>query len=424
MIPLEVLASGTIVADRFSIVGIRGHGGMGVVYAANQLSLDRLVALKVVHPRLATDPGARQRFLREARVSAALRHPNAVEIHDFGDDGTHLYIAMELLDGTTLRTMVDYDLPPVQFRHACRIARPIADVLAHAAAQGIVHRDLKPENIVLARSGDGVRVVVVDFGLAFRADHTKETGRITAEGMSSGTPDYMAPEQIRGLSTTPATDVYALGCCLYEMLTSRAPLVAHAPAITLSQHLFLEPTSIRKAFPELDVPAELDEIVLQMLAKDPRDRPSAGVVRDVLGRLERGGAEPSPDELDAKGRASRMISGRPAPSEDPGGASVPASVPIAVVGGRVDDETRLSLAANGFVIAEGSPRVVVVLSCDPELVREHAARGIPVIAEVDSTDSEGVARMIRAGATDVVPGPIAGPTLARRLARAIRNSDR
>jgi len=427
-----LLTSGTVIAERFTITGVLGHGGMGTVYSAIQNSLDRTVALKVVHPRLAVDRSSRQRFLREARVSAALRHENAAEIYDFGDDGAHLFLAMELLEGVTLRSVVDTDLPPHHYREACRIAKQVANVLVVASDIGVVHRDLKPENIMLTRSRERLRVVVVDFGLAFRASHTKETGRITAEGMASGTPDYMAPEQIRGQEATPATDVYALGCILYELLTAHAPLVAGAPALTLSRHLFVAPEPIRVAFPGVAVPAELDDLVLEMMRKEPKERPSAVVVRDVLERLERGARERLAvgPEGALEGRAARMVSERPTEvgtlervrAEDDGRHDE-----VVVLGGTLPTDVQLALAANGIDVAASptdATRALVVLGADEDAVRAYARRGIPMIVEVDTDEADGVARMLRAGAAGVITKPVDGATLARRVARAIRNAAR
>ncbi|MGB9338064.1 MAG: serine/threonine-protein kinase, partial [Polyangiales bacterium] len=212
------LAPGTVIADRFVVEHQVGAGGMGKVYAAKQLGLERSVAIKVISPEDAAKPMARRRFEREARVASALRHPNAVEIYDFGTHGDTMYLAMELLDGTSLRSLVDIDLPPLSPRRACQIAADVADVLASAASIGLIHRDLKPENIILDRTRDGERTVVVDFGLAYILE-SEESGRLTRAGEGLGTPDYLSPEQARGLSLSPACDIYSLGCVLYEMLT-------------------------------------------------------------------------------------------------------------------------------------------------------------------------------------------------------------
>jgi serine/threonine protein kinase len=276
-----VLKPGDIVAGRFELERKLGEGGMGVVFLATQIQLRRKVALKLILPEHAARKGARARFEREARVASALRHPNAVEVYDFGEHQGALYMAMELLTGVTLRSLVDLDRPPLPLVRALRYARQIADVLTAAAAIGLVHRDLKPENVMIETAVDGSeRVVVVDFGLAFMAEQG-DMGRLTREGVVTGTPDYMSPEQARGIEVTPATDVYSLGCMLYEMLTSNPPFQGDT-AILISRHLFVAPTPIREAYPEVDVPGAVDDLIQRMMDKTPEARPSAQSVRDVL----------------------------------------------------------------------------------------------------------------------------------------------
>jgi serine/threonine protein kinase len=201
---------------------------------------------------------------------------------------------------------------------ALRYARQIADVLTAAAAIGLVHRDLKPENVMIETAADGSeRVVVVDFGLAFMAEQG-DMGRLTREGVVTGTPDYMSPEQARGIEVTPATDVYSLGCMLYEMLTSNPPFQGDT-AILISRHLFVAPTPIREAYPEVDVPGAVDDLIQRMMDKTPEARPSAQSVRDVLLAVDpaapsRHGATQGGRLL---GRAARMVSQAPISTNAP-----------------------------------------------------------------------------------------------------------
>ena len=280
------LPRGTLVGDRFEILERIGEGGMGTVYTATQRDLGRRVAVKVILPELARRPGARKRFTREARVASALRHPNAVEVYDFGELGDTLYLAMELLSGVTLRQVVDEDKPPLRPEQAVSYASQIADVLVAAQSIGLVHRDLKPENIILDRRADGSeRVVVVDFGLAFVQEGQEDIARLTREGVVTGTPDYMSPEQARGVEVTPSSDVYSLGCLLYEMLCSRVPFFGN-PTVLLSRHIFVAPTPLRELRPDLGISGALDDLVIAMLAKSPSDRPDARAVRDALRRVD------------------------------------------------------------------------------------------------------------------------------------------
>lgn len=423
---------GETVAGRF-VVGERlGAGGMGAVYRATQVALGREVALKVMLPHGVKQQLARDRFLREARVSAALRHPNVVEIYDYGEEDGRLWLAMELLRGPTLRSRVDEDLPPLTPEQALPIAERIADVLSVAARIPAVHRDLKPENVVLDRGLDGKeRVVVVDFGLAFVGEAADpRTGRLTRDGVMSGTPDYMSPEQARGTGIGPAVDVYALGVMLYEMLTSRVPFEGE-PAVVLSRHLFVRPKPMREAFPELGIPGAIDELVLRMLEKKPEDRPTAAEVRDALASyrpsrpLRMSGKASGAGSL---GRAARMVSASP---------TVEAGAPRAVGAsarfgwlGHPSEHELLALAAHGLdVLAldsvdglQGAPDVGVVYvpQASASRVAELADRGYRVVADAPKGDVDHLTDMLRAGAAEVVTRPVEAAELARKVLRALR----
>ena len=425
---------GDVVGDRYRITGVLGAGGMGIVFRAVQEPLDRPVAVKVVHPEHARREKTRARFLREARVAAALHHEGAVEIYDFGAHGETLYLAMQMLDGAPLRAVVDFDLPPLDVKRTCRIGRQVADVLAAAAAIGLVHRDLKPENIMLEPSVDGgERVVVVDFGLAFLVDDEGgASGRLTKDGVVSGTPDYMSPEQVRGAACTPAADIYALGLVLYEMLTSESPLAKENPAITLTRQLFTMPAPIREAFPSLDVPAALDELVLSMLAKRAQDRPAAQTVRDVLMRIELGDRErmgATTHDGQAVGRSARMLSRSPTQNGDEPKriSSFPRHGGVEVVGGVLDVEALTGLAFAGMTPQAGSSdgaQVVIVLDGNVETVRARAAAGLAVVVSVDPKDTERMVELMRAGATEVVPIDATPDVLVKRVARALKKAQR
>lgn len=422
---------GTIVAGRFRIETEIGAGGMGTVYSAEQLGLGRSVAIKVISPEDAARPMARRRFEREARVASALRHPNAVEIYDFGLHENTMYLAMELLQGPSLRTLVDVDLPPLSPRRACQIAADVAGVLASAAAIGAMHRDLKPENIILDRTGEDERTVVVDFGLAY-IQESKDSGRLTREGEGVGTPDYLSPEQARGMELTPACDVYSLGCVLYEMLTARPPFDGE-PAVIMSQHLFVAPATIRQRFPELEVPNALDELVLRMLGKSPADRPSALAVFEALRSLDP--SAPTRREQSARGqrlgRAARMVSEIPDEADDrapTGDLWLDVDIKIAVRG-PISSNLEIGLAANGIQAvridddAGEIPLGVLAVFAPGGSAAEVAMlaeSGLPVVSDSEASDIDRLAEMLRAGASEVVIRPFGPEEVARKVWRAIR----
>jgi serine/threonine protein kinase len=259
-----------VIGGRYCIERTLGGGGMAVVYAARDDRLDRMVAVKVLAENLAAQPEIRRRFLREARIAAALSHPNIVEIFDSGENGQP-YIVMEYVPGPTLAHEL-HRRGPFAAEDASRIAAEAAAGLGHAHAAGIVHRDVKPENLLLG-PGDGVKIA--DFGIAHALDGT----RLTSTGTVLGTAAYLAPEQARGEPVSPATDVYGLGAVLYELLTGRPP---HSAA-TLTELLARKledpdpPATLRPA-----VSPALDALVERCLALDPGMRPTAAEVRDAL----------------------------------------------------------------------------------------------------------------------------------------------
>lgn len=429
--PEEGLRPGTVIGERFEIEAQIGEGGMGTVYRANQRGLERPVAIKVISPRHASKPIARRRFEREARVASALRHPNAVEIYDFGTHEGTMYLAMELLDGLSLRSLVDAHLPLISVRRACQIASDVADVLATAASIGLVHRDLKPENIILDRTREGERTVVVDFGLAY-IQEGDETGRLTRDGLGQGTPDYLSPEQARGKPLTPACDIYSLGCMLYEMLTAHPPFDGTS-ALVVSQHLFASPISIRSRVPDRQIPSALDDLVRRMLSKSPSDRPSALAVFDTLGGLDPNAPLRKGETAGTRliGRPARMVSKPPVNPDSPTTDSddwLDADIQIAVYGSVAPDFV-VGLAANGIQavpLTSGAADIplgvlaVFAPDASAEEVERLSTTGLPVVSDAATSDIDRLAEMLRAGASDVVIRPCAPEDVARKVWRAVR----
>lgn len=259
-----------IIAGRFRIECEIGTGGMGTVYRATQLGLERPVAVKIIKPEYAFDPDVADRFMREARTMARLRHPNAAMIYDAGNlpDGRH-FIVMEFVEGRTLSETLERE-GRFTAERAVQVASAVCDVLAEAHQLGIVHRDLKPSNIMLNERG----VCVLDFGvakvLATSADVTS-THATTGSGVIVGTPRYMSPEQCLGQRVGARSDLYSLGVLLYEMLTGRPPFTDPLASAVLVKQATAAPPPIPRL--REDVPRSLVIAVHGLLAKRPDDRP-------------------------------------------------------------------------------------------------------------------------------------------------------
>lgn len=275
---------GTVLGGSYTLLSRLGGGGMGVVYRARQNRLQRDVALKILSQQLGADDRARERFRTEALAVSQLSNPHTVAIHDFGStEQGLLYLVMALLEGESLRNRLQKG--PLGIRSAVNIGAQIAESLAeaHARKPQIIHRDIKPDNIVIRAQSDGEDfATVLDFGLAKLASSSSD--RLTATGLIVGTPAYMAPEQARGdVKVDARVDLYALGVVLHEMVSGRQPFVAENPTALLYKHVWDPPPTLSECCPGRDVPPELEQIVLSLLAKNPDDRPaSASIVRTRL----------------------------------------------------------------------------------------------------------------------------------------------
>jgi TolB-like protein/Flp pilus assembly protein TadD len=266
------LTSGTRLGP-YEILSPIGAGGMGEVYRARDTRLDRDVAVKVLPAHLSRDHDSQERFAREAKAIAALSHPHILAIHDFGREGDLAYAVMELLEGETLGSRLDRG--PIPWREACEIAIDVAEGLVAAHAKGIIHRDLKPDNIFLTSSG---HVRILDFGLARSVrvvpPEAQNSGRttpmITAPGFVIGTIGYMSPEQVRGRSVDARSDIFSLGCVLYEAVTGLRPFARETSADTMSAVLTQEPAAPTESGRQ--VPYELGRVIGRCLEKNPAMR--------------------------------------------------------------------------------------------------------------------------------------------------------
>ena len=284
---------GRTLAEKYYVEERLGAGGMGKVYRARHLSMDRPVAIKFLHQRFSEDEAARLRLLTEARAAVTLQHTNAVSVSDFGQTAEGwVYIVMELLEGRTLREIVSREAP-LETARATSIMLQASDAVAAAHQAGIIHRDLKPSNILITQSADQPAVVkVLDFGIAkFFSVNDDDESAPAQSNTVIGTPRYMSPEQHNGAELTPASDVYSLGVILYEMLTGMVPFSGSTPAEIAEKHVNNPPHSPRGVVAA--IPEEVERVVLHALEKQPSDRPpnAAEFRRELLETAERLGLE-------------------------------------------------------------------------------------------------------------------------------------
>lgn len=275
MRPQDPFIGRDILNGEFQILQKIGSGGMGAVYKALQPAMNRMVAIKILHPKLANRKDLVARFRREARAMGHLTHPNTVKVFGYGEleDGS-LYIVMEFLEGKNLNQTVKAD-GPMPMERALPILIQACGALDEAHKQGIVHRDLKPENLFLCQAG-GLKDYpkLLDFGLAKVTEREMRPGSVilTQEGMVFGTPEFMSPEQAQGKTLTPASDIYSLACILYEALTGKLPFEARGAMDYLNLHVTATPIPLSQRVPGKTFPPLLDRVIAKALSKKPEDR--------------------------------------------------------------------------------------------------------------------------------------------------------
>jgi hypothetical protein len=275
----------------YRITSVLGRGGMSVVYGAEHVRLGRMVALKLLSPALATDETFQERFIRESQLAATLDHPNIIPIYDAGEAEGFLYIAMRHVDGPDLGTVLEKE-GPLALGQALFYIEQVASALDQAHSQGLVHRDVKPANILIARPSD--RVYLTDFGVVKQTS----SGGLTKTGFFLGTFEYAAPEQIEGRPVDGRTDIYALGCVLYECLSGEPPFLADTEASVIHAHLVEPVPTLTDKRP--DLPRSLNDVVATAMAKSIDDRYSSatelvrGMRNAALGATVSGEGRPAP----------------------------------------------------------------------------------------------------------------------------------
>ncbi|HEY7935355.1 MAG TPA: serine/threonine-protein kinase [Solirubrobacteraceae bacterium] len=395
----------------YRIDGTLGEGGMGAVYRATQLSLERVVALKVLTVELSSDPAFRERFRREGLLQAALDHPHIVTVYEAGETDSRLFLAMRMVEGPTLKELIQKR--QLDDRRALRLLTQVAEALDAAHARGLIHRDVKPHNVLI---GAGDHAYLADFGLTKAHD---DAG-MTETGQFVGTIDYISPEQARGEHGTAGSDVYALTAVLCECLTGRAPYVKATEDRVLMAHLS-EPAP-RLSELRSDLPAAIDEVVAEGMAKDPGDRPvSAGELmlkaRRALGAAPASAAAPAGDgdPLDLSVGAPTRAS-HPTVQGDPGatrlaGTVLPKAAPegvarrgfAAALGGAA-----VLAAAAGFLLGAGS-------SGSGETFSNSASAG-----HLELSFPAGWRRL---GSTPTIPGIVFSQPLALTSSTAAANGE-
>jgi eukaryotic-like serine/threonine-protein kinase len=368
---------------RYRLVRRIGSGGMGEVWEADDTVLGRRVALKVLVQELADDARATKRFVREARATAKLTHPNVTRVYDFGRDGGLPYLVMELLEGDTLADrLAGGPLPPAE---AARIGAAVADALDAAHSRGIIHRDIKPSNVLLTPAGE---VKVMDFGIAAAADETHST---TGSGLY-GTAAYISPERAAGQPATPAADIYSLGAVLYELLTGRPPFIGDSPVLVVRAHLHEPPRPVRELAPW--VPPRLADACELALAKGPTQRPSSAAALAI--RLRAAPSRPAASvPRSAEARTTRL---RPAKRRDPARRQ-----PLA-------EPTRVIAAAP----ARSSIATTVKVGAGRAVWRRHRRRTVPLLVGALVVVLAALAVMELRGDDQAAQAPAATATAATR----------
>jgi serine/threonine-protein kinase len=299
---------GQLIAGRYQITDLIDSGGGGRVYRALQKPLERVIALKIIHPALLASDEAVTRFMEEARILSRLNHPNVVSVYDFGwsapGDSGQLFLAMEYVTGPSLSTLLGAPEALAPRRLASIMGQALA-ALSEAHYQGITHRDVKPDNIMLQPTrGGGDHVKVIDFGIA----QSRERKRVTEFGRAIGTPEYMAPEQVRGEDIGPAADLYSLGVILFEALTGRRPFEGGSGVETMVRHLAAPRPDPRSVAPGRNISAALSAVCLRALSVDPAERyPDAASFAEALEQ-----ALPSEAKGTAALKSARSCSSPPA----------------------------------------------------------------------------------------------------------------
>lgn len=438
---------GCVLDGKYRVDSLIGAGGMGKVYRGTHLSLAEPVAVKFLLKMFSEMPELRARFRREAQLLAKVRHPGVVSVIDFGELEGELYLVMELVSGGSLADLVTGSASPQLLPRIGGIFDQLLQVLVAVHDVGVIHRDLKPDNVMLVeRHGRLDHIKLLDFGLA-RMPQTREGPRLTEVGAVQGTPHYMSPEQCRGEDVGPESDVYSVGCMLFEALAGAPPFDGAETAGLLAQHMFVEPPAISSVgHKRIDVPTGLEKVVRKALSKSPTSRYTALEFRDALSAALGGTdadsmlKQASDERVRAAGlsREDRALTGLrhesspKLPEEEPEASRVVLWMPSGGAGTEI--RTALSVAGLRVTLLEepedppleirGEPvRAYVVSAAFDGAARLTRLRQLSKDALVLCVDAEGardIAELVRSGASDATLKGAATGDITRRMKRILK----
>ena len=437
---------GIVLAGKYRIDEPLGSGGMGQVFRGEHLLLHLPIAVKVLHPFVASDPHHKRRFQREARAAAMLDHPNVVRVLDFGQHGSTVFIVMDYIEGRSLDMWLDgrNGLPPIA--EVVDIALQLLSALEAAHALGIVHRDLKPENVLLTPGPQGRLIAkIVDFGLAHVEDPADKGPTLTKSDAIAGTPTYMSPEQCRSLAVGPSTDLYALGCLLTTMLQGDPPFDGMAAMDVIAKQMFVPAPPLRRRDDDEPVPPLLERLRLSLLAKQPHDRPpdaaaTAALLREAVspeahaeklptrkGDLPLGGRESRAPAWEGSERPPRpeasteLLLTVVATGKQPGGWDESASTGLAaldMLAKTVGDVNEVEPGYGPVVVVDAGQHLDQALVALKTLKQRDPE--VAVVICLEGLTSQRMNKLIEAGAADVLRYPVASDKLAKKIRRAAR----